>query len=50
MKYQIGWYDEVERKWKYITVEGDEAFFGEVADKVCLSDKVSIRVKREKGA
>lgn len=47
MKYRIGWFDDRQNKWRYITVDGDEAMFGEVADKVCLSDKVSIRVVKE---
>lgn len=43
MKYKIGWYSEREKKWKYITVGSMDKMLAEVADKACLSDKVSIR-------
>lgn len=43
MRYRIGWYCEREKKWKYITVASMEEMLAEVADKACLSDKVSVR-------
>ena len=43
MNYKIGWYSEMEKRWKYITVGSMEEMLAEVADKACLSDKVSIR-------
>ena len=47
-KYKIGWYNERQKRWHYIIVNTREELIAEVADKTCLSDKVSIRkVKKE---
>lgn len=40
-KYRIGW--EQNGKWHYIFVEGKEEMIAEVADKSCISTKVSIK-------
>lgn len=41
-KYRIGW--ESHGKWRYITVDTHQEALDELADKTCLSDKVSYRV------
>lgn len=40
-QYRIGW--EKNGKWKYILVYTEEDMLAEVADKMCMSDKVSVR-------
>ena len=45
VQYRIGW--ERNGKWKYIIVDSDEDMLAEVADKTCLSDKVSVRRLRK---
>lgn len=48
-RYKIGWYDERQGKWRYITVDTEEEAFGEFSDKILLSNKVSFRrIKRVK--
>ena len=46
MKYRIGW--ESSTGWKYITVKSHEEALEELADKICLSDKVSYRAIPDK--
>ena len=46
MKYKIGWFSH--GKWKYIIVNTYEEALAELADKTCLSDKVSYRAIQDK--
>ena len=46
MKYRIGW--ESHGKWKYVTVNTREEALAELADKICMSDKVSYRAIPDK--
>ena len=41
--YKIGWYDDRQDKWRYVTVKTEVEAYGEFFDKICLSDKVSFR-------
>lgn len=43
-KYKIGWCDPHTGKWKYILVFSKEDALAELADKLCLSDKISCKV------
>lgn len=46
VKYRIGW--ERNGKWRYIVVNSHPEMLAEVADKILLSDKVSVRVVNDK--